>query len=590
MNGRLHPVLAFATAALLATPVVWTEAALSAQDAQGRFRVLAPRFFPDPGTNDDFGDDTAERVRDALESLPSHTALEEGEMEDALERFGYDMDDLIDGEAEIEPCLGFRQLGSQIGSEVAMCVNYRDAGDNMVELYNIQFWAIQQQQAFDIEPFTIHRNNDEEAAERIMASFDRYIEVSQYRTYCYDWARSQEWDRALRNCDLALDANPRDVSVLAQRAYIHQEQGDLERSLDDARAVLEIDPTHETALQRAGFAATTLGHNEEGRGYYSRYLELNPEAVSVRRNIAHNSYTAGDPLGAMLLVEAGLDLEPDNLNLLLDYGNYAFVAAANQSPTGQQDSEGLTPEVAELYRNAVDAYVRVYDARPDSMTVGALRNIVAANIQLENIDEAVSVAERITETHPDEASLWAIYADALRRSDDLDAAIQAMSEVERIDPDYRDLHARQGMWMLEAGRVEDAVPFLQQAVERGQNPNTMARNLLAQAHSNGVVLDDYDYAIDILVLAKESFDVGPEQRRELDFWHGYSIFQQAVGAQQAETLEAARATLPRFREARRLFEAARGFSQNGNIDINEYIGNTDIYIEIQEARIARGGG
>lgn len=356
MNGRLYPVLAFATAALLATPIAFTEAALSAQDAQGRFRVMVPRFFNDQGTDDDFGKDTARRIRDALEALPTHAAIEEGEMKDQLGNFEMSYDDLAEGEESMEPCVAFKQLGNQMNTEVALCVNYRSTGDGNVELYNIQFWQLQSQQAFTIEPFVIDEDDDEEAAQRIMSRFDEYVEQSNFRSFCADYAQSQDWESALRNCNQALDINPEDVAVLAQRAYVYQEQGELEQSLEDLRIVLELDPTHESALQRAGYVATTLGHVEEGREYYGRYLEMNPGAVAVRRNIAYRAYEAGDARGAMLLTEEGMELEPDNLDLLIDYGNYAFNAAAELSSqpavgSGQQASqESLDPEVAELYR------------------------------------------------------------------------------------------------------------------------------------------------------------------------------------------------------------------------------------------------
>jgi tetratricopeptide (TPR) repeat protein len=244
--------------------------------------------------------------------------------------------------------------------------------------------------------------------------------------------------------------------------------------------------------------------------------------------------------------------------------------------------------VAGLYTKAVDAFMKVYEVQPDSMPVTALQNVVAAHVELGDVREAVAVGRRVTQTHRDEASLWAVYGNALERSGNLDEALQAMSEVERIDPEYPQLYARQGMWLLGAERAADAVPYLQKAVQRGQDPDVMARQLLARANTNGVRQENFQYAIDLIKLAKESFEVSPTQLRELNFWHGFSVFTLASKIQEAQTPQAARQTLPMFEEAKRLLTAARGYERITNLD--QYLENTDAFIAIQQAIIRRGGG
>ena len=121
MNGRLNPVLALATAALLLAPALPSAATrVAAQDAQGRFRVLVPPLFPDENTDDGFGKDTAKKLRDLLDDLPAYTALEEGEIKDQLKRLAdLKVDDVVKGKGTMDPCLTFRQLGNQMNTEVA---------------------------------------------------------------------------------------------------------------------------------------------------------------------------------------------------------------------------------------------------------------------------------------------------------------------------------------------------------------------------------------------------------------------------------------------------------------------------------------
>jgi tetratricopeptide (TPR) repeat protein len=585
MNGRLNRVL-LAAAVFVAAPAASSFAQLHAQDAQGRFRIMVPRFSPDEGTDDDFGKDTAERIRDYLEDLASFAVIEEDDIEDAFKRFGIDMDDVVEGP---NACAQYQQLGRQINSEVALCARYHEVGRDSVEVYDIAFWQLQQSQSFDIESFTVRDNDDEGAAERILEAFDRYVEQTERRLYCERYAQSQEWDDALNNCNQALRMNPRDLAVRSRRAYVYRQRGNLEDALVDYDTILELDPTNENALQAAGYVATMLGRSDEGRRHYSRYLQLNPGDVPVRRRIAFEIYDAGDPEGAMLLIQEGVGIE-ENPNLLIDLGRYAFLAAAsvaNDSTATGQGGEELSARESELYGTAVDALTRAYELQPDSMPASAAQNVISAYTRLGQEDEAIAFGEQATTTYPDEAQIWSAYAQALSRADRLDDALDAMAEVERIDPEYPQLYARQGIWLLDAERIEDAIPYLQRAVERGMDPDVMAQQLLQRAHANGIQGDNYQYALNLLVLAKESFEVTPAVRRALDFWHGYSLYAMGQAIQEGGTVASAQRSLPMFQQARRLFEAARGYEQVNNLD--QYLSNTDQFIEIQNAIIRRGG-
>ncbi|HEX9885433.1 MAG TPA: tetratricopeptide repeat protein [Longimicrobiales bacterium] len=587
MDRRLNPILAFTVAAVLAASALPSGA--EAQDL-GRFRVLIPDFYRVDNADKGFGEDLAKDLRRVVNDLATHQAIERNDIRDMLRRNDLSMEDL--SERSPTPCIQTRQLAGLMDAEVAFCAKYRALGNNQFEVFDIQFWGVSTNQNFDVESFTVSKNERQAGSQRIVEAFDGYVQQIRYRQFCHDYAQSSNWEDALRNCNLALGLNPEDKGVIYQRALISEATDDRESALDDYETVLGLDPYDENALQRAGYLATQLGRNDEGRGYYGRYLELNPGAVQVRRRIAYEMARAGDPQGAMVFIQEGLDVEQDP-GLLEDYGNYAFAAAdmARREVTmDAEDGGAITPEVAALYREASRAYLEVFEAMGDETSPGALQNVLRAMIQLEELEEAVTVGRQFLDAHADEAGLWAIYADALQKTGDVDAAIQALSEVERLDPDYPNLYARQGNWLLQADQVQEAVPFLQKAVEQGQDPNVMARMILARAHSNGIRRNNYGYAIGLLELAKESFQVSPEQLKELNFYHGYSIYMRAVGVQESGTIGDARGTLPQFQRALQLFQQAQGFGVQQNIDVNQYVQNTNTYIQIQEAIIKRAGG
>jgi hypothetical protein len=142
---------------------------------------------------------------------------------------------------------------------------------------------------------------------------------------------------------------------------------------------------------------------------------------------------------------------------------------------------------------------------------------------------------------------------------------------------------------MDAGRVEEAIPVLHEAVERGeQTADAMSRLVLGDAHSKGIQQNRFDYAIRGLNHA-QSFDVSPEMQSQLNFWHGYALYKKGEAEQRPQTLESARATLPMFQEAQRLFQGASSYAASQpSINLQQFLDAVTQYVEIQEAIIKRG--
>ena len=119
--------------------------------------------------------------------------------------------------------------------------------------------------------------------------------------------------------------------------------------------------------------------------------------------------------------------------------------------------------------------------------------------------------------------------------------------------------------------------------------DTAARLIFADAYSNGVQKDRYDYAINGISAAKQLPDLGSMMTSQLNFWHAYSLYQGAVQEQEPQTLATAQATLPKFQQAARLFQQAQEYANSQpSITLSQFLNNTNTYIEIQDAIIKRG--
>ena len=252
-------------------------------------------------------------------------------------------------------------------------------------------------------------------------------------------------------------------------------------------------------------------------------------------------------------------------------------------------AEGLAPEAAGFYGQAIDAYMKVFAERGAEMPEGRLRNIVAAHIQLEEFPQAIEKGEQFLEAHPDSEVLWSFYADALQRGGRLNDAITALDRVLALNPAHPNAALRQGSWLIQEGRIDEAIAKLTDYV--AQNPNQAdqaGRMIFADAYQQGYQQDDYQYAIRGFTAAKQIPGMGDELVRQLNFWHGFSVYSLTFPQAEEQTLAAAQRTLPGFQEALRLLQGTGEYATANNINLQQILDATRQYIEIQEMIIERG--
>jgi tetratricopeptide (TPR) repeat protein len=454
------------------------------------------------------------------------------------------------------------------------------------------FWDTGASESFSV-PSTAGGEGDEPAVARhIFDEFDRYTRHLRAAANCEEYARSRLWDEALQQCDRALDLNPDALGPRYRRARTLFELSRGDEALEELERLLQRDPVHEAALELAGYVSATLERDGEARGYYARFLELQPEKAAVRMRVAYDLAQAGDTRGALLLIREGLDLDPGNVALWEQLGGYAFSVgeAMNRDRPRTEDSGALAPGAVEYFTLAIDAYERVFEARGPETPAAHLRNVVSAYLRLARLEEATATAERALDTHPGDDGLWSTYANVLERSGRVPEALEALRRVEELNPAYPNLGLRWGSWLIEAGRVGEAVEVLKRlaSADAGQ-ADAAASLVVAHAYAEGIQKDDFRYVVETMVAVKELPNLSLRARHQLNFWHGYALLRSAAREQEPRTLETARATLPTFREAHELLGDVGDYPSTVNVNIEELVQNVATYIQIQEAIIARRG-
>jgi tetratricopeptide (TPR) repeat protein len=572
MKGR-YWLLALATASTAAIPL--QPHTVLAQEASARFRVLVPVVLGEAGADKKFGERFAQELRSLINDMPTHQPIEEREIKSSLRQYDLKAEDLT--------CARIRQLGQLISAQLVFCGSYAKEGTG----FRVQgeFWT-PSSESFQVEAISVAERGQKEAAQHFYQALQVQSEQIRYAQFCGDYATSQLWEQALSACDQAITLNPNTVDSRYTRAIVLERLDRKQEALDEFKRVLERDALNENAMQHAGFLSATLGFEDDARRFYRSYLELNPANARVRMSVAYDLASAGDPLGAMQFIQTGLDLDPENVDLLIQHGGFAFAAGAKIVG----DQELLPVEAAELFRAALASYDKVYAAKGAETDVGQLRSMMAAHSRLQDYEGAISLGERVLQTHPDEPIIWSYYADALQKTGKVTEAVTALERVLALDPAYPNAVARQAQWLFEQGRQDDAVAALRQGVQRGSlSSDDAALRVFAVAYQRAIQPQQWEDAVRLVRLAKE-FPVNDENRQQLDFWLGYSLYQRARVQQEAQTLQTAQATLPQFQEAMRLIQSCGGYAQKNNLESNrqQIQTATQTYIEIQEAIIKRG--
>lgn len=579
MVGRTRRVLTWLAAALILAPA----AVRAQQETMGRFRVLVPDFEAMAGADRDFGEEAAKRLREMINTLATHQPIDRKEIEQNLKRFKLKMEEL--------DCIRTRQLAAQMNAQVALCASYTGRGPEYA--VSAEFWDVAAGEALMVDPTTGVEKQEAATAQHIFGSFDRYVQQIRFAQFCGEYAQSQQWDNALRNCDQALELNPNAVGTRYQRARILFDANRFPESLEELKRVLALNEFHEDALQLAGYVSAKEGQDDQARAYYRQYLELSPGNAQVRMRIAYDLASAGDPKGAMDFIQVGLDVNPENMDLWEQYSGFAFAAGLEvnqEASVGAENGGGVAPEAAEYFRKAIKASKKVFAAKGPETPVAILRNIIAGHVQLDEVDQAITVGRSALETHPQEDALWSVYADALQRSGRIDEAVAALDRVKEINPSFPNVSLRQGNWLIQAGRVEDAVAVLRETVAgNSAQADVAARLIFADAYSNGIQKDRFEYAITGINAAKQLPNLSSGMLSQLHFWHAFALYTGGVKEQEPQTLATAQATLPKFQQAVQLFGQGREYAATqASINLAQFLANTQTYIEIQEAIIKRG--
>lgn len=549
-------------------------------------RLMILNLQPRGEGSDRFGRDVARELRRQIMQLPTHDAIEEREIRDVARQYEVD-------ERRLD-CVGGRQMARYVDAQVIFCgFTTENREDQTFTTTGVQFTA-PGGSAFAIGDRTWGRRDAREAATFFAEQLATFTERQNRAQWCGQYYDARDFTSAEENCREALDMDPDNIAARYVLAHVLKDTDRPQEAYEEMLRVLERDGLHEDALNWAGFLAATMGNKATARAHYEELLELNPGNAAVRMQVGYDLAQAGDAAGAAALIKAGLELEPDNVDLLERHAAYA-TRAGNELMAEADPGAPMSMEVGTFFSEALDGYLKAYEIRGMDMDPRHLRDMLAVLNHLGQLEEAVELAESVLQTHGEEPQFWSIYADILNKNGDVDGALAALDQLASLDPEYANVKARQGSWLMEAGRHEEAIPYLEQAVQAGDlDPRQVVDIIVKNGYEVGVQQQNWDYALEVLGLARTFGDmIPPELSGRTDFFYGYSLFKQAEVQEAPETVESAQLTLPKFQQVQQILTQANvaAFADTQEAfkaNLTEMLGATEQFIIRQERIIERG--
>jgi tetratricopeptide (TPR) repeat protein len=546
-----------------------------AQEPGGRFRVLVVPM-QSKALDDDFGEDVAKELRDRLEDFATHAPIAENEFKRALKRYEVKPEDLN--------AIRARQLANLMGAQVVFWgeVNKAGAGYEV----DAKFIDVKTGDEVAVPKVTVRDDNDEAVKKVAAAAIDAFQEQVKFvraRQFCADYAGSQQPENAIRNCNEALEINPKSVDALYNKGlafrqlYENEQQQGTNGWADSAityfERVLENDPGRRIAMQQAAWLYSKMGEANKATELYKQYLELDPGNVPVRLKVAYDLANADLMPEAIEIIQGGLEYAENDTTLLQSLGDYAL----------QYSSEDSS-----YVDIALDAYKKVLELKGAQTDVALIENAIAAYTRADKPQEAVQFAEQALESHSDSPRLWSLYADALGRMERYSEAAAAMDSVIALDESYQHAYLKRGRFKLQAGNEDAALADFQKAIQVGSSTESDVFTLLwaeaIQNRNNG----NYTKALPFFEKAAEYAPA--DKRQELQFWWGYTNYQ--LGEQLANPQDAG---INQLQRAQSQFQASlQHLNQAGQVkkeipQLKDAAQKWLLNIEARIKQLSRGG-
>lgn len=597
MTHTVRVLTTIVTGLAVAIPATLMEPRDAQAQGTSQIEVLVAPLITAEGVDRDFGEKVAEEVREALEEFSGMVPLDWGDVRDQVEDYGLDWKELT--------AIEWRQLAARMNAHSVM-VGHATREGNAVRV-EVLFVDPRTGDELEVPTFTVASDDqEEEAAAHIASALEEQVAYQRSIIFCQEYLGSDQLEDALRNCDAALEINPSSARALYLRGRVHMEAEDWEVAREDLERVVEVQASNTEALQSLAYTHAQLGNAQRSLELYREYLNFNPDDAEVRLNIAYRLASTEAYAEAMAILEEGVARDDENVALWKYLGDVALTkgtSAPAGAEAGMEGSEGASGSSSvrdrEAIERAVEAYDRVLTLRGDSINPGMIRNLVAANMELGDLEQALEYSERGLElirgaddvsgaesagpeAAPEEtqtkeeilAGIHDVRASIYARMENYEKAAEEIGLAVELNPELPRAMLRRGNYRLKMGDTEGAISDFRLAVDRGFDANQIANTLFATGYQERFQRGQYRQAIELFDVAAE-FAQTPQSSQQIHFFMAYGYFQIGSeidrGNEQEEACQPARRALSAFQQVGPHLQRAGNYQADSQAQIRDAV-------------------
>jgi tetratricopeptide (TPR) repeat protein len=283
---------------------------------------------------------------------------------------------------------------------------------------------------------------------------------------------------ARQHLDSALLTWPRDSGLLARRARLLLDEGDLEGAERDLSAV-DRDALPRSAIDRLD--AELLARRGDSKGAlerWSRIVEHEPDDVSARISLAWAAFDADDPARALAVVQGVPIADPSTA--ALEVAGYALTALGRleDARAALESALAAEPPSRAAHNMLVEVYWELGKPEQALKHLDALGHVSDSWSTLEYIrltsfvgrpSEAMKRARAYVNNSPDDPDGWNILGSIQLGMEDTSGAIASLTKAVELAPDNVDLLGALGQAHLAGGHALDAVAVLERALDRAES-------------------------------------------------------------------------------------------------------------------------
>jgi len=310
-------------------------------------------------------------------------------------------------------------------------------------------------------------------------------------------------DDALTDLSHAIEIEPDNAIMIVKRGVIYQLRKQYDDAVTDFNRAIELQPDYVPMIAIRGETYRLMEQYEKALADFNQAIELEPDNASLIADRGETYRLMEQYEKALADFNQAIELEPDNASLIADRGEtYRLMgkyekalADFNQAIELKPDhawaiaNRGLTYRDMEHYNDGLANLNRAIELQPDNASIIANRGETYQLIG--RYDDALADLNRAVELQPDNASIIAARGDIYRLLERYDSALADFNWAIELEPDYAWALARRGEIYRSMGRYDDALADFSRAIE------LEPRNALAIAGRGETygLMEQYDNAL-----------------------------------------------------------------------------------------------